>query len=403
MESYTFEDADDEFVFVSVSQAPSQEPFRQASLESTDDEGSRRSRSRSRGRTDSFLRKQRQQQAEVEKSASTALLVSNLREGCHEPFCARLASVVPADRLKSVHVSSEHNFGFLEFTDLESMHETMRRLGDFDINGHTISLSRCAAVTPGRNPRALDDEQPCDTIALKVLPLDLTMTSLKAELHKLPGLAPTELYFHVSPTGTFSGTVILRFAALEAALHAHRLLNGVVMLGRQVRAEYKRPDTRAAPRLYQPPCRESEMYFAKLKEFKASAAQSLIITTKILRPAIREQLTAIVAYLDLRALSNGETPATHVTILRPMDDRTRSRSSTASSIDRPASAPRTSSVASVSRTPKGPDGTPGFRPTDSGVRSAALAQTQPVDRFPDRSMSGTWQRGRPGSRLTGTN
>jgi hypothetical protein len=44
------------------------------------------------------------------------------------------------------------------------------------------AVSRCAAVTLWRNPRVDPDEQPCDVLALKNLPADLTMSALRREL-----------------------------------------------------------------------------------------------------------------------------------------------------------------------------------------------------------------------------
>jgi hypothetical protein len=47
------------------------------------------------------------------------VLVTNLRENCHEPFRERLMSELPAAKLAEIHLHKDHNFGFLAFTDLE--------------------------------------------------------------------------------------------------------------------------------------------------------------------------------------------------------------------------------------------------------------------------------------------
>lgn len=458
MSAVSFDEGEDGFVLVSV--VKEEEERDNDAVASHDPCGDGQAKeacsrpSRSRVRSDSATRRQRRQQAEVDKSSSTVVLVTNLRDKCHEHFRATLIRDLPANKLTEIHLNEAHNFGFLVFADLESMNDALLRLADLQINGTPISLSRCAAVTLWRNPRVSDDEQPCDTLALKGCPPEITMSALHAELRALCIPEPTEAYFNVSPTGTFSGTVILRFASVEIAQRAHACVNSTTLLGRQLRAEYKRSGTRAAPRTYHAPCRESETLFARLKEFKSSTSEHLTLTTKMMSPTVREQLVLMASFLGLRALSDGDTPRLQLTLFREQasqaSDRDRDRSQgragsvtrSASSMERaplllrPSVVTRTPSL-SVSctpsvtavRAPRGPDGTRGFRSpstttttsTTSSTFDAATSRTSPRDSGLARdgarsavavlahtladarpASSDTWRRAFVGRRLTGT-
>ena len=47
------------------------------------------------------------------------MLVSNLREGCHKTFTELLITTCGREALEEIHISPEHNFGFVVFRELE--------------------------------------------------------------------------------------------------------------------------------------------------------------------------------------------------------------------------------------------------------------------------------------------
>lgn len=378
------EDEEDGFVLVGFEEEGSQKLVEEESQKVHHDPALRKCRSR--GRTDSETRRLRQQQVDLERTGSTVLLVSNLRDGCHAPFHAMLRKDFGISDLKEIHITPEHNFGFITLSTMELMNRAITLYNETSVNGSILSVTRCAVATPGRNPRAGETpSMPCDTLAIKNLPFQITMSSLLTDLTALACPPPLEAYFHVSPQGNFSGTTILRYSSVQIAQEAFEILNLATVLGRQIRAEYKRTDRRVQPRMYVPVSMETEAIYKRLQQFKASSEQSVVVMTSTMPAGVRDQFSQMIAWLGLRAISDGETPEAQLRVLRSLDD-------TPSPVPKSAASPAPSLVsfassrmASFTRSPLGPDGTRGFQrgsplslgSADSGVYRSGLGGGNP--------------------------
>jgi RNA recognition motif-containing protein len=142
--------------------------------------------------------------------------------------------------LRHWHRDGQH-FCFVEFTRDVDTADVAKRIATLSVGGVTLSAEQCRRITPGRDPRThrATSEFKSSTLVLKNLPFQLRQETLTEILNRMP-CAPASINYHYDTTGAFRGMAFVKYATIDDAYKVFNELNGLDIMGRALRVEYKR-------------------------------------------------------------------------------------------------------------------------------------------------------------------
>jgi hypothetical protein len=147
--------------------------------------------------------------------------------------------------LRHWHRDGQH-FCFVEFTRDVDTADVAKRIATLSVGGVTLSAEQCRRITPGRDPRThrATSEFKSSTLVLKNLPFQLRQETLTEILNRMP-CAPASINYHYDTTGAFRGMAFVKYATIDDAYKVFNELNGLDIMGRALRVEYKRHSSAA--------------------------------------------------------------------------------------------------------------------------------------------------------------
>jgi hypothetical protein len=152
---------------------------------------------------------------------------------------------LPGETLRHWHREGQH-FCFVEFSRDVDTADVAKRISALTIGGVALSAEQCRRITPGRDPRThrATSEFKSSTLVLKNLPFQLRQETLTDILNRMP-CAPASINYHYDATGAFRGMAFVKYATVDDAYKVFNELNGLDIMNRALRVEYKRHSSTA--------------------------------------------------------------------------------------------------------------------------------------------------------------